>query len=208
MVVPENKGLLANVWLESTREIKSGLEHTKHFYGRVHLEPASDRMDPPKIVEAPVWENATIVKPDDIYRIYFHGPAFQVLEGVSTCGTADERQVVGKFSDNLQQIDNTLIPPLLVELCLQTAGVWEIGKTGVMALPAAIDEVVVHRSDTNGSPLYAEMMPRKGAEMVFDGRVLDAQGNVYIEMHGYHTTQFSKLGEESLLAPLRQVVQD
>ena len=101
-----------------------------------------------------------------------------------------------------------LILPLLVELCLQTAGVWEIGKTGVMALPAAIERVVVYRSEMNGKPLYAEIVPRQGKEMIFDGRVLDAKGNVYLEMEGYHTTQFSKLGEKSLLVPLRQVVQD
>ncbi|MBN1581389.1 MAG: SDR family NAD(P)-dependent oxidoreductase, partial [Anaerolineae bacterium] len=208
MVVPEGQGLVAHVQLESTREIKSGQEHTKHFYGRVHLEPTSDQETAPQTVEAPVWDGTTTVKPDDIYRIYFHGPAFQVLEGVCASGAAGARQVLGKFSDSLQQIDNVLIPPLLVELCLQTAGVWEIGKTGVMALPAAIEQVIVHRLDLNGGPLYADMVPREGDEMVFDGRVLDTQGNVYIEMQGYHTTPFSKLGEESLLAPLRQVVQD
>jgi hypothetical protein len=101
-----------------------------------------------------------------------------------------------------------LTVPRLLELCLQTAGVWEIGKTGVLALPTAIDRVVVHQLPENGQVLFAQMEPRTGDDddLCFDGRVVDEKGQVYLEMNGYRTARLPTTIDPEQVAPLKAAV--
>jgi NAD(P)-dependent dehydrogenase (short-subunit alcohol dehydrogenase family) len=206
-VVPAGGGLLAEVSLESSRELTGGnVQHTRHFSGRVHLAPQADKEAPS--ADPPKWNGAEPLTPEAIYRVYFHGPAFQVLGGVQS----DGERVVGRFSQGLppmtDQEAQTLVAPLLIELCLQTAGVWEIGKTGVLALPNAIECVRVHGLPANGEPLYAEIAPRQGAadELAFDARVMDESGTVYLELEGYRTARLPAPLPQEDAAPLQALV--
>jgi hypothetical protein len=221
LVSPEGQGLLADVTLESQREIKvkGTIQTSTHFSGRVHLEAINeqDNAEPPT-TEVPSWNGETMVDPEAIYRVYFHGPAFQVLDGVNAYG----ERVIGKLRADLppitKQAKETLIAPRLIELCLQTAGVWEIGKTGALALPTSIERVVVHRLQENGKRVYAEIVPRPAldtvngsdqeAEVCFDARVIDEQGQVYLELLGYRTARLPEPVAGDQIAPLRVVVQE
>ena len=207
-VVPDGEGLRAEVTLESSRELKGGnVQQTRHFSGRVRLAPQAEGKGPSR-AEAPKWNGAETLAPEAIYRVYFHGPAFQVLGGVQSDGV----RVVGRFSQDLppmtDQERETLVAPLLIELCLQTAGVWEIGKTGVLALPTAIEHVRVHGLPANGAQLYAEIEPRQGTadELVFDARVLDGEGVVYLELEGYRTARLPAPVPQADVAPLQALV--
>jgi len=207
-VVPDGEGLYAEVALESSRELKGGnVQRTRHFFGRVRLATQAEGRGPSR-AEAPKWNGAETLAPEAIYRVYFHGPAFQVLGGVQSDGV----RVVGRFSQDLppmtDQERETLVAPLLIELCLQTAGVWEIGKTGVLALPTAIERVRVHGLPTNGTQLYAEIEPRPGTadELAFDARVLDAEGVVYLELEGYRTARLPAAVPQADVAPLQALV--
>jgi hypothetical protein len=220
VVSPESGGLVAEVTLESTREIAAtgAQQHATHFYGRVHLAPQSGEQPEvppaePPTVEPPVWHtgagNGATVEPADIYRVYFHGPAFQVLDGVQREGDT----VVGRLRADLPAFTGSpakmLTVPRLLELCLQTAGVWEIGKTGVLALPTAIDRVVVHQLPENKEVLYAQMEPRPGDnDLCFDGRVVDEKGQVYLEMNGYRTARLPTSIAPEQVAPLKAAVAD
>jgi hypothetical protein len=216
-VAPEATGLVADVTLESTREIAAtgAQQHATHFFGRVHLVPRSEDPVDMLVVEPPAWNGAAakssaIVGSSDIYRVYFHGPAFQVLDGVQREGNA----VIGKLRADLPAFTGApvhmLTLPRLLELCLQTAGVWEIGKTGVLALPTAIDRVVVHQVPQEGAALYAQMEPRPGSddELAFDGRVVDEKGQVYLEMNGYRTARLPTTIDPEQVAPLKAAVAD
>jgi hypothetical protein len=208
-VSPSGDGLVTDVILESVRELKTGTQLTQHFSGRVILEQAEDGSGEPPTAQAPTWNGSATLDPEAIYRVYFHGPAFQVLEGVQSDGD----RVIRKFRLDLPpmtgQPKETLIAPLLIELCLQTAGVWEIGKTGVLALPTAIDRVIVHRTPESKATLYAEIEPKPGENdaLDFDARVVDAEGNLYIELHGYRTARLPDPIDDQDVAPLRAVVE-
>jgi hypothetical protein len=208
-VSPGDKGLITDVVLESVRELKTGTQLTKHFAGRVVLKETEDGSGEPPTAQAPVWNGSDTLDPEAIYRVYFHGPAFQVLEGVQS----DGKRVIGKFQLDLPpmtgQPKDTLVAPLLIELCLQTAGVWEIGRTGVLALPTAIDRVIVHRTPEDKATLYAEIEPRSGANdaLDFDARVVDAEGKLYLELHGYRTARLPDPIDDQVVAPLRAVVE-
>jgi hypothetical protein len=80
--------------------------------------------------------------------------------------------------------------PRLIELCFQTAGVYEMATKGAMALPLAIGAVTAYRQpeQANGARLYALITPVDGGA-AFDAKVVDETGNVYVDLHGYRTVQ-------------------
>jgi hypothetical protein len=207
-LVPEGDGLCAEVALDSSRELKGGnVQHTRHFAGRVRLVAQPEGQGPAR-AEPLKWNGAATLPPDAIYRVYFHGPAFQVLGGVQSDGS----RLVGRFSQDLPPMADrkreTLVAPLLIELCLQTAGVWEIGKFGMLALPSAIERVRLHGLPTNGGQLYAEIEPRGGTadELAFDARVRDEDGVVYLELLGYRTARLPAPVPQEDVAPLQSLL--
>jgi len=206
----EQEGLVVYVTLESSRAIKTGADqHMLHFSGKVHLKlhegEVQDVSSP-----SPQWNGNYTVGAEDIYRLYFHGPAFQVLEGVQRSGDS----VLGKLNKKLPAFTSEehalLSTPTLVELCFQTAGIWEIGKTGVMALPRSIESLTLFRQNVNGAAIYAEVKPvlSGNGELHFDARVVDSKGRLYLELKQYRTTPLPASVEPDLLAPLQELMKD
>jgi acyl transferase domain-containing protein/acyl carrier protein len=144
-----------------------------------------------------------------IYRVYFHGPAYRVLDRVESAG---KNQVIGCMTANLP-LDTTnpshrsLVGPRLIELCFQTAGVWEIGQTGQLALPAAVDQVIVRDPSVGGGPLVAEVTANPSADgLSFSARVRDGEGKVHVELLGYRTSRMPNTLPEDEAGPFRKVI--
>ncbi len=174
-------------------------QRTVHFTGRVRLAtspPAAASTDPPGSGEV-------VVAADDIYGIYFHGPAYQVLAEAWRADGA----VVGRMTPDLPpaERDGGTAPttgPRLTELCFQTAGVWEIATTGVMALPTHIDRVVpVAADEASAGSAHAVVRPRDGAGV--DAVVVDGEGTVLLQLEGYRTIPLPGQLEDQQVAPLR-----
>ncbi len=208
-VVYEEAGLQAYVTLESRRVSRTRQDEVvRHFGGIVHLRP----LDIPLAeitVQPPEWNGAYTVEAADIYRLYFHGPSFQVLEGVQRSGDA----LLGKMNANLPPITRDGQPapvtPVLVELCLQTAGVWEAGATGALGLPRSIGALTLYRAQPNGVPIFAEVSPGKdeSGNLRFDARVVDAKGHLYLELRDYRTSPLPYAVKRELLQPLKGLVE-
>jgi NADP-dependent 3-hydroxy acid dehydrogenase YdfG/acyl carrier protein len=176
---------------------------TTHFTGRVRLGRSAPDLGTGK---TPVVSGPT-VSADDIYRIYFHGPAYQVLdEAWRSDGAA-----VGRFAEdlppnNIPAEQGTITDPRLLELCFQTAGVWEIGTTGQMALPMHIDRVVTMPASGSAEREYATMTASDGGAFV--GSVVDRSGRVRVRLEGYLTVPLpGAIGAEDV-APLRAAMSD
>jgi len=175
---------------------------TTHFLADVRLSTAPLPADS---AEKPGEAPDSAVAAEDIYQIYFHGPAFQVLEKAWGAGEG----VDGLFASNLPAghvpTERPLVmAPRLIELCFQTAGVYEIGTTGRMALPLHIDRVVVPRQPKSTvAPLVAQVVPRDGG---FDARVVDAAGHVIIRLENYRTVVLPAPIDADRLAPLQQAM--
>ena len=123
---------------------------------------------------------------DAIYRVYFHGPAYQVLEGVRLEDDGAIGVLRATLPPNAADASAAeLVSPRLVELCFQTAGMFEVARRDVFGLPAALGSVRVHRAPAAGARLYADVRSREGGG--FDARVVDAEGNVHVELSGYRT---------------------
>ncbi len=179
-------------------------EEKLHFSGVVVLEASAAEV---RHVQAMNRTEPEIGR-EAIYRVYFHGPAYRVLDRVEGAGPG---QVIGCMTAQLP-LDTTdanhgsLVGPRLIELCFQTAGVWEIGKTGQLALPAAVDRVIVRDSSTNAGPLVAEVTAdQTGETLSFNARVRDGEGKVHVELEGYRTSRMPNTLPEEEAGPFRKV---
>jgi hypothetical protein len=199
---PDGDGVVADCRLIGERTIANQDEPqvTVHFTGSVRLEP-----EPPSLEdESPPESTGDTLDSEAVYRIYFHGPAYQVLGGAWRGGDS----VVGSYASELPPNhvgdNDTVTAPRLAELCFQTAGVFEIGTTGVMALPTRIGSVryAPGAGQANGG-LVAVVSPESDG---FAARVIDADGHTLVEMSGYRTTAMPVGLDDELVTPLRDVM--
>ena len=141
----------------------------------------------------------------DIYSVYFHGPAYRVLESAWKNGSG----VVGLLADALPPNHvpeglPTLVAPRLIELAFQTAGVFELGTRGLMGLPLRVERVrSVRPPETASGRLHAVVTPSPSANGSFDARVVDADGNVYLVVDGYRTVELPGAASAAQLEPFR-----
>ncbi len=174
---------------------------TTHFTGRVRLGEKPPRPGKTK-VETPAGRAAS---PADIYEIYFHGPAYQVLD--QAWGTADMAAglMAADLPDNhVPDSTPTVTAPRLAELAFQASGIWEIGTTGVMALPMHIDRVVYAGDPAKAKGRMTAMVtPHDGG---FDIRVADERGATFVVMEGYRTVPMPAGLPDEQVAPLRRAV--
>ncbi len=179
-------------------------EITIHFTGRVLLVEKMAAAKKRRKSAAPGDSNP--VGSSDIYKLYFHGPAYQVLE--SSWRAGDE--VVGLYSDclpaNHVPADRpTLVSPRLIELCFQTAGMWEMAVRAKMGLPYRIGTVVIFRGEeTAKTRLQAFVKPN--ADGSYDAQVADEKGNIYISLTGYRTMELPDPIDTAILQPLKEAI--
>jgi len=105
----------------------------------------------------------------------------------------DGQMAVGLMADalppNTAPADTaSVLAPRLIELCFQTAGVWDIQTNGTMALPLGIGAVTAYRQpeEAAGRRLYARVEALSGGES-YNAQVVDEAGNVYVDLKGYRT---------------------
>ncbi len=199
---PQHDSLLADCRLTGRRTLPNQAEPqvTTHFTARVRLTKQA-----PKAVTVPVLGSPEghIIKAADIYRLYFHAPAYQVLERAWW----DGHRMIGLMAEclppnHLPSELPTLMAPRLIELCFQTAGLWEMGAQGRMGLPLHIDRVSLlpPAPELDGTRFYAVVTTSQDLGS-FDAEVVDAKGNRYLQLTGYRTIALpSALDAERLLA--------
>jgi acyl carrier protein/NAD(P)-dependent dehydrogenase (short-subunit alcohol dehydrogenase family) len=178
-------------------------EITTHFTARVRLLAEARASDERVRVATPA--GAGRVESGDIYKLYFHGPAYQVVENFWLA----DGEVMGKFNSNLPANHAppdlpALVSPRLIELCFQTAGISEMAGRATMGLPHHIDEVEFLKQPTEKSKERYYAAVSTGAEGTYNARVVDDEGNVYLTLRGYRTMQLPGLIEDTLLQPLKE----
>ena len=142
----------------------------------------------------------------DIYRVYFHGPSYQVL------GSAWQYEglTIGRLARGLPPAHHpadrpTLMAPRLIELCFQTASLCELGSKGVLALPHRVESVTAFGPEPVDEPVFA-VVRRDSDRDAFDADVVDRDGHLYLRLRGYRTVEVPGTFAQSLLTPLRLAV--
>jgi hypothetical protein len=110
----------------------------------------------------------------------------------------------GLPADHLPFDSSMTLSPRVIELCFQTAGLWEMGVRGVMGLPQHIDRISVLQSPDE-APCYAVVRPDRAVGN-FEAEVVDANGRVFLHMAGYRTAAVPTAIEPDRLHALRAVM--
>jgi hypothetical protein len=124
-----------------------------------------------------------------IYGVYFHGPAYQVVEKAAVEGGSVVALMANALPPGVSPASaETVTAPRLLELCFQAAGLWLLARKETMALPTSVERAVFRRQpeEAKDKRLYAVVDVRNDGE-AFDARVVDEQGLVYLELVGYRT---------------------
>jgi NAD(P)-dependent dehydrogenase (short-subunit alcohol dehydrogenase family) len=201
-LVPDGQDLVAECELRSTRLLAGDAEQTTvHFTGRVRLA-ATGVAAPTAAVPGPAPDVA--VGADDVYRVYFHGPAYQVVDQAWRAGDVVVGRLVDPLPANHEPPALTLrTEPRLLELCFQTAGLRELGAEGRMALPERVERVELFEGWSGAAPVHAIAEPGDdGASAV----VVDSEGKVRLRLTGYRTIAVPGGVDQVALDPLRQAM--
>jgi NAD(P)-dependent dehydrogenase (short-subunit alcohol dehydrogenase family) len=177
---------------------------TAHFTGRVRMVPAGETPEPTATGAVPDPPSGSVVERDSIYRVYFHGPTYQVLERIWRQGDAQVGLMATSLPPNHQPVDRELVSaPRLLELCFQTAGLWELSNTGRLALPQRVTWVLASGSESELSGrAYAVVTPQAGGDR-FDAQVVDDTGRIHLRMTGYRTVALPSPVEAGLVRSLQ-----
>jgi len=184
---PQGDDLVADCRLVGRRTLPnhSQPQETIHFTARVR----ATRQPPEASAGVPLrLSSEGIVDAAKIYHIYFHGPAYQVLDRAWLDGEVMICQMSEDLpSDHDPSTGPTLIGPRLIELCFQTAGLLEISEHNRMGLPLYVHQVIWSCTpELAAGPLFAVVTPDASGEK-FDAEVVDTRGNRYLRLTGYRT---------------------
>jgi hypothetical protein len=202
---PQRDTLLADCRLIGRRPLPNQAEPQvmTHFTAQVRLSKQV-----PKVVTVATLgtPNGHLIKAADIYRLYFHGPAYQVLEQA----WIDGDRIFGQMAENLPSNhfppeQPTLMAPRLIELCFQTSGLWEMSALGRMGLPQYIRQVsLLAEPNLAVGGLYAQVTPRPD-QGSFDADVVDAAGTRFVQLLGYRTVALPNVVDREPLKELQAV---
>jgi hypothetical protein len=181
----------------------AGEQEALHFTGRARLA----REAPEAPTGAAPGEGGKAVGHDAVYKVYFHGPAYQVLDRA----WRENGNTVGALAPDLPADHepgegDTEFVPRLIELCFQTAGVLELGTAGRLALPAHVDRVVRYARADEPGKLFATVSHREEGDGV-DAEVVDSDGRVRVRLEGYRTIELPGGVDEDALAPIRAAME-
>ena len=164
--------------------------------------------------EVPSIEGRSGAASPEIYKLYFHGPSFQVVDSAYVVEAAVVAPMAKELSPIGKPADQSHTSPRLVELCLQAAGLYEVAASGRMRIPSSIERIVWHSPDRtekkDGLVAVVERALDRDGEPAYDAAVINLDGSVRLSVFGYRATDFSQpvdqvalLDVRSALGPLR-----
>jgi malonyl CoA-acyl carrier protein transacylase len=174
----------------------------EHFTARVQVaSEQAQAISAPRVVE--MARDPGISKAE-LYRRYFHGPSFQVLDRIVTLGEDGADAMPAEQQVPWIKTDEVFVSaPYYREAGFQTAGLWEMAELGRMALPSGIDEVTFGSAPPADKRLVIQARKRDSDAdgAVFDIWVRDEDGVIYDVMRGYRTAKLRDLLPEERFEP-------
>jgi malonyl CoA-acyl carrier protein transacylase len=180
---------LVSTELRSVVQPKPELPAQERVHFRACVRMRREAPAKPKVgFRKPAAKDLTVGR-EPIYEVYFHGPAYRVIERAAVGGDGVVALMAAGLPPNAKPArSGELVAPRLLELCFQAAGLWLLARKETMALPTSFERAVVYgREDAAGERrLYATVEVRGDGE-AFDARVVDDKGLVHAELLGYRT---------------------
>jgi malonyl CoA-acyl carrier protein transacylase len=203
----EGTGLVADCELYGLRQLvgQDQPQRTTHFRAEVIF--SQEKVEKPEALDKK-WlkqpKEAFELDDDDIYQVYFHGPAYQVVDEAWRNGNYFIAEMEDDLPDNHQPAKlKTITDPRLIEHCFQAAGIHLLGTDGIMGLPAGAKSVKWYQPWDGKSKVLA-VIEKTGEG--YDAKIVDKKGEVILEIEGYTTAAFPMSVTEDLLEPFKKVV--
>ena len=199
LVRPDGAELVAECRLEAERVLAGAdaPQRTVHFTGMVRLArqaPAGER------AEVPSSPDPT-VSAEDVYRLYFHGPAYQVVAGAWRYGDgAAARFAIDLPADREPASEPSVLGPRLIELCFQTAGLCEAAQFDRLGLPLHVTRLRLYAQPVERGSLVALASPGSDGYVC---TVVDADGEVILRLDGYRTVALPDAIATNVLRPIQ-----
>ena len=181
-------------------------EITLHFTGQVRLVSGRRKPAKEKLIAMP--KNGARVEASDIYRLYFHGPAYQVIDSA----WKDGENIVALFARDLPANHEpsdlpVAVYPRLIELCFQTASLSGLALQSRLGLPHAFEELQVLSLPDGKSNAKFFSVIGQNPDGSYDARLVDDGGAVYLVLRGYKTMDLPDPVQAELVQPLRSALQ-
>ena len=144
------------------------------------------------------WGQSVRITEQDIYSVFFHGPAFRFLDHVALEGSGKAVRFRYRDTDHRKAMFADMIPGA-VEAAFQAAAALGLESKGVMALPVGIDRAEI--LSTQAVPYEGELIPvaqtvLEGPEerMVFrfDGVIRTSDGEPVIILKGVEAVELER----------------
>ena len=165
---------------------------TTHFTGRVRLTTSAAEEQHSELDRS---QHDPVVDAEQVYRFYFHGPAYQVVEAAWRDGDGSTARLPESLPDDRSPAGAPLtLAPRLVELCFQTAGLWEAARGDRLALPLGVGSARVVLDPAEATrPLVAHAEVHDGH---VDALVVDDRGRVVVRLDGYTTVPLTAVPDD------------
>ena len=175
-----------------------------HFRCRVNVgNPWSPSIGPS--VRVGLTDAVAAVTATDIYSVYFHGAAYQVIADASWNGDrllARAAPVLPAFfgTDSVR----LCTAPRVTEFALQSAGLYAIALTGSMLIPHRIRSLRWSSPVADLGPGATTSVVGAGADGLVDVTVADEHGQVVLQLGGYQTVPLPYASETSAVLALQR----
>ena len=204
----EKDDIIANCRLVGSRVLhgQSEPEITTHFAGRVRLVLQQPQAAREEAISRRV--KGAKVDASDIYKIYFHGPAYQVIESAWRAG----EHIIASFAKNLpanhEPSDLPLIAsPRFVELCFQTASLAGLAIQSQLGLPYSFSELKLLSMPEKDPDATFYSIVTPNPDGTYDAKLSSGKGEVYLVLRGYKTMNLPDPVPGDLLQPLQLALQ-
>lgn len=156
-----------------------------------------------------IVEGRCAVTQDDVYALYFHGPAYRLI---ARAGRSGDR-VLGALAQPLpgwtRAAHRTTSSPRLMEFGLQTAGLLQLALDGTMMVPRHVDEVIRHApTEADDAAAMLAVSSRRGTspDSPIDIDIMDAQGGLHMQIRGYHCVPLPFAADAAAMARLSELL--
>ena len=204
----EKDDIIANCRLVGSRVLhgQSEPEMTTHFAGQVRLVLQQPQAAREEAISRRV--KGAKVDASDIYKVYFHGPAYQVIESAWRAG----EHIIASFAKNLpanhEPSDLPLIAsPRFVELCFQTASLAGLAIQSQLGLPYSFSELKLLSMPEKDPDATFYSIVTPNPDGTYDAKLTSGKGEVYLVLRGYKTMNLPDPIPGDLLQPLQLAFQ-
>lgn len=156
-----------------------------------------------------IAEGRYAVAQDDVYALYFHGPAYRLI---AQAGRSGDR-VLGVLAHPLpgwtKAAHTTAASPRLMEFGLQTAGLLQLALDGTMMVPRHVDQVIRHApTEAGDAGAMLAVSSRRGTspDNPIDIDIMDAQGVLHMQIRGYRCVPLPFAADAAAMARLSELL--